>query len=228
MARLGTGRIVLGALGAIGIVAVVRRTRRVATGRSVAGGVLMGDVGGYDLASRLLFGTLFRGIAADVAANAPSGGQVLEVGCGPGGLSIELARGHGLEVTGLDLDPRMIERATSNADRATAGGGFRPDFVVGDVAALPFAAGSFDLVVSTFSMHHWADRVTGLAEIARVLRPGGRALIWDLKPGTVPFHPPTQGPAHGSPDSPLGAAPVTPWRWPFHLTLAQRIEFTPS
>lgn len=226
MARLGAGTMVLGALGAVGAVVLVRRTRRVASGRSVPGGVLMGDAGGYDVASRLLFGSLFRGIAADIGAIAPPGGQVLEVGCGPGGLSIELVRGHGLKVTGLDLDPAMIERATANADRASAGGGFRPDFVVGDVAALPFAVGSFDLVVSTFSMHHWADRAAGLAEIARVLRPGGRALIWDLKPGTVPFHPRTQDPAHGSPDSPLGAATVTPWRWPFHLALAQRFEFT--
>jgi SAM-dependent methyltransferase len=47
---------------------------------------------------------------------------------------------------------------------------------------------SFDLVVSTLSMHHWADPTAGLTEIGRVLRPGGRALVWDFRPGVVPLH----------------------------------------
>ncbi len=213
------------ALGVIGITALIRRTRRVGTGRSVPGGVLMGDAGGYDLLSRILFGRFFRGIAADVAAIAPAGGKVLEVGCGPGLLSIRLARSHGLDVTGLDLDAQMIDRARANLRRASATDGPSPSFVVGDIAALPFGDGSFDLVVSTFSMHHWSDRTAGLAEIARVLRPGGRALVWDLGPGGLPFHASIHDPASGLSDSPLGTPAVTPWRWPLHLTLAQRIEF---
>jgi SAM-dependent methyltransferase len=55
------------------------------------------------------------------------------------------------------------------------------------VASLAFTDGSFDLVLSTLSMHHRADSA-GLAEIGRVLRPGGRALTWDPRPGVVPFH----------------------------------------
>ena len=55
----------------------------------------------------------------------------------------------------------------------------RPSLLVGDVAALAFPDRSFDLVVSTLSMHHWADPTAGLAEIGRVLRPGGRALVLD-------------------------------------------------
>jgi SAM-dependent methyltransferase len=43
------------------------------------------------------------------------------------------------------------------------------------------------LVVSTLSMHHWADPTSGLAEIARVLRPGARVLIWDFRPGVRPY-----------------------------------------
>ena len=57
--------------------------------------------------------------AAAVAA--PDGARVLEVGCGPGHLSIRLARHHGLDVTGLDLDPAMVERARVNAGRPVAG-----------------------------------------------------------------------------------------------------------
>ena len=88
------------------------------------------------------------------------------VGCGPGRLTIRLAQ-HGLDVTGLDLDPAMIERARSNADRPSEGDQRRPSFLVDDVASLAFPDGSFDLVVSTLSMHHWADPTAGLAEIGR-------------------------------------------------------------
>ena len=224
------GRALLaGALGLAGLVAFSHRSRHVATGRSLPGGVVMGDVGGYDVLSRFLFGSLFRRIAGDVVATAPGPGRILEVGCGPGWLSIELARRDGLEVTGLDLDPAMIERARAHAAQAElAGPGAdpRPSFLVGDVAALPFGDASFDLVVSTFSMHHWADRSAGLAEIARVVRPGGRVLIWDLRAGSVPFHPKKHRSADHVAGSPLGPASVTAWRWPFRLALADRIAFT--
>ncbi len=98
--------------------------------------------------------------------------------------------------------------------------------MVGDVAALPFPDGSFDLVVSTFSMHHWSDPAAGLGEIARVLRPAGRALIWDLRPGILPFHPEVFDALPAMSDSPLGPATITPWHWPGPLTLALRAEFT--
>jgi len=83
----------------------------------------------------------------------------------------------------------MIERARDNAERAWRGAEGSPEFVVGDVASLPFVDGSFDLVVSTLSMHHWADPTRGLAEIGRVLQEGGRALVWDFRPGGgLPLH----------------------------------------
>ena len=165
--------ILLGAVAsAAAVVAVVRHGRGAAKGRKEQGGILIGDAAAYDAMSRLFFGSLFGPVAADVAATAPEGARVLEVGCGPGHLSIRLARQHGLDVTGLDLDPAMIERTRANAYRARDGEERRPSFLVGDVAALPFPDGTFDLVVSTMSMHHWADPTAGLTEIARVLRPG--------------------------------------------------------
>jgi hypothetical protein len=95
--------------------AAVRHVRRAHAGRRVAGGVLVGDPVLYDaLSHRLLLGSLFTGIPADVAAVAPEGARVLEVGCGPGRLSILLAGEYDLDVTGLDLDPVMIERAGAN------------------------------------------------------------------------------------------------------------------
>ena len=100
----------------------------------MAGGVLMGNAGRYDTLSRFLLGSFYRSIAADVGSVAPGDAQVLEVGCGPGHLSMLMASKDGLEVTGLDLDPVMIERARANAERMPDGSGRRPTFVVGDVA----------------------------------------------------------------------------------------------
>jgi SAM-dependent methyltransferase len=152
---------------------------------------------------------------------APEGAKVLEVGCGPGRLSILLAR-HGLRVTGLDLDPEMIELARANADAASNGG--TPSFVVGNVSALSFPDESFDLVVSTLSMHHWADVRAASSEIGRVLRPMGRALVWDLRGGFVPLHGRLPDPASYAAGTTLTPARSTAWRWPWRFSLLRRIE----
>lgn len=221
------------AVAATATVALVRHGRGSATGRRVPGGILIGDAAAYDAHSRLLLGSLHGPVAADVAAaaeaSAPDGARVLEVGCGPGHLSIRLARQHGLEVTGLDLDPAMIGRARANA--CSAGEGFgrlpagrMPSFLVGDAASLPFSEGSFDLVVSTLSMHHWDDPAAGMAEMGRVLRPGGRALIWDVRPGFWPLHGRAPDPVEHARGSTLRVVGATPWRWPWRIKLIQRTE----
>jgi ubiquinone/menaquinone biosynthesis C-methylase UbiE len=224
MPKPGVRGIVIAALIAGGAVALVRGRARVAAGHAVPGGVLMGDAARYDRLSHLLLSHLFRGIAADIAASTPPGGRILEVGCGPGLLSARLAQTHGLEVTGLDLDPAMIELAGANALTSSGGAGRVPSFVIGDVAALPFDDGTFDTVVSTFSLHHWSDRTAGLNEIARVLAPGGRALIWDLKPGALPFHPAVDDAAERVSGSSLKVIAARDWRWPGPLSFSQRIE----
>jgi len=81
-------------------------------------------------------------------------------------------------VTGVDIAPDMVARASGLAARS--GVADRVAFGVGDVAALPFGEASFDVVVSTFSAHHWPDPAAGLAELYRVLRPGGVVWIYDL------------------------------------------------
>jgi SAM-dependent methyltransferase len=169
MSRPRSFAILLEAAAAVVAVGVVRHGCG-GMGRRVPGGILIGDAALYDaLGHRLLLGSLLDRIAADVAVVVPESARVLEVGCGPGRLSIRLARRYGLDVTGLDLDPAMIERARANAERSRDGDERRPEFIVGDVASLAFPDGSFDLVVSTLSMHHWADPTAGLAEIGRVL-----------------------------------------------------------
>jgi SAM-dependent methyltransferase len=221
--------VLLGTAGVAAVaVALVRHTRGGGRGRKAPGGILVGDAGVYDVVSRLVLGPLFERIAADVAAAVPVGALVLEVGCGPGLLSIRLARRHCLDVTGVDLDPAMVERARTNTERLKSGGR-RPTFFVGDVASLAFPEGSFDLVISTLSMHHWADPAAGLAEIGRVLRPGGRALVWDFPPGSRPHlfgprHAQLPDPLEHAQGSPLRLVRVTPWRWPWKFNLTRRIE----
>jgi ubiquinone/menaquinone biosynthesis C-methylase UbiE len=195
-------------------------------GKHAPGGILVSDVGLYDTFGHgFLMRPLFRRIASDVAASTPAGAEVLEVGCGPGRLSILLAREHGLGVTGLDLDPAMIERARANAavdDRHPRGRG--PTFLVGDVGSMPFPDDSFDAVVSTLSMHHWDDPAAGLAEVARVLRPGGRVLIWDFRPGRIPLHGRLPDPAQHPDGGSLQLVTSTPWTWPRPFRLLRRME----
>ncbi len=224
MSRRRTMALMLG--GAAAAVAVLRHTRGPA-GLERPGGIVMGDAARYDSFSGVVLGSFYDSVAADVAAAAPTAGRVLDVGCGPGHLANRLARDHGFEVTGLDLDPMMVERARANADLGVVAGR-RPTFVVGGVAALPFPDGSFDLVVSSLSMHHWADARAGLAEIGRVLRPDGRALIWDIRQGVVPFHRHHPDPLDNVAGSSLRLASATPWRWPWRLSFTQRIELAPA
>jgi ubiquinone/menaquinone biosynthesis C-methylase UbiE len=188
--------------------------------------MLIADPASYDAWShRLLLGSLFGPVAADIALSADGGVQVLEVGCGPGHLAVRLAGEHGFEVTGIDLDPAMVQRARANA---AASADARATFVVGDAAALPFPDASFDLVVSTMSMHHWAKPAAGIAEISRVLRPGGRALIWDFRSRRVPLHrdmPERVLQVHAPG---LELVSVTPWQWPWRFRLLTRIDLLRS
>jgi len=124
---------------------------------------------------------LYRGVANDVVAElAARGGTrratILDLGCGPGDLVLEL--GHRLRdarIIGLDLSPSMMQLASRHA---TTDG--RLKFIVGSAEALPFSDGSVDLVVSTLSLHHWARPAAVFGEIARILRPGGVALVYDI------------------------------------------------
>jgi SAM-dependent methyltransferase len=210
-------------LGIAVAIALARRGRELGCVRSTEGGFLMADVASTDRFTGFFLRPLFDRIAAEIAAIAPVGGSVLDVGCGPGHLAIRLARDLDLEVTALDLDPAMIAQAIKNANRLMPAAD-RPVLVVGSVDYLPFADETFDVVVSTFSSHHWANPKVGLTEIGRVLRPGGRAIIWDFKPGMQIFG--TTMPDIGllAAASSFDAVAVTPWRFPWRLSLVARTE----
>jgi ubiquinone/menaquinone biosynthesis C-methylase UbiE len=139
------------------------------------------DVGVYDLFAGLLLGGYYDDVAADCAATLGDAGSpsILEIGPGPGHLAERLlALVPDAHWTGLDIDPAMLGAARRRLARAGVGG--QASLVEGDVAALPFEDGAFDLVVSSFSAHHWPDAEAGFAELRRVLRPGRTALVYDL------------------------------------------------
>lgn len=140
----------------------------------------------YSVVAPKVLRPLYRRVADDVAAlpqlaTSSEVRAVLEIGSGPGELALEIARSlPGGEVVGVDLAEAMIATAIERARAARLDGRVR--FVLADAAALPLADASFDVAVSTLSLHHWAEPATVFAEIARVLRPGGVALIYDLRP----------------------------------------------
>src|SRR5438034_7867548 len=90
--------------------------------------------------------------------------RVLEVGGGEGELAERIRDELGAEVIGIDQSERMVEIQRSKGIDAR----------VGDVQTLPFADGEFDVVVAAWMLYHVPDLDRGLAEIARVLKPGGR------------------------------------------------------
>ena len=218
--RLGAAAVVVASLGASAL-AWISRSR---TGPG--GNRLIGTPRGYDLGGEFLFRPFYRRIAEELVPLVPPDGSLLDVGCGPGQLDIELARlAPGIRVTGLDVDESMIARAEAKAARLPVPyAASRPRFVIGDVAALPFPDGSFDAIVSTLSMHHWADPAAGLAEIHRVLRPGGRAAVWELAPRIRALENRMPDLAGLAAASPFGGATPRPWRWPWGLPLTERLD----
>jgi ubiquinone/menaquinone biosynthesis C-methylase UbiE len=122
---------------------------------------------------------LYRRLVQGVLSLGVSEGFALDLGTGPGYLSVAITRKlPALRMVGMDLAYHMVERARRNAERAGLDGrGFWPQ---GDAHRLPFADATFQLVFSSFSLHHWADPLGVLNEIARVLAPGGCYYIVDL------------------------------------------------
>jgi ubiquinone/menaquinone biosynthesis C-methylase UbiE len=118
----------------------------------------------------------YRAQASRFTTGLPDGARVLEVAPGPGYLAIEMARPGRLEVTGLDISQTFVEIAAGRAREA----GVSVEFRQGDVARMPFAGDSFDLIVCQAAFKNFALPQTALAEMHRVLRAGGSAVIEDM------------------------------------------------
>ena len=119
---------------------------------------------------------VYRKQALELTAGLPDGAGVLEVAPGPGYLTIEMARLGRLRVTGLDISHTFVEIASRSAAEAHVA----VDFRQGDVAAMPFAAESFDLVVCQAAFKNFTLPKSALSEMHRVLRHGGTAVIQDM------------------------------------------------
>ena len=122
----------------------------------------------------------WRARAADLAALGP-GAHALDVATGTGDLAIELARRVGPEgeVVGLDFSERMLELARAKAPGLS--------FEQGSALALPYADASFDAATIGFGARNLSDLDAGLAEMARVVRPGGHVVVLEI---TAPRRPP--------------------------------------
>jgi SAM-dependent methyltransferase len=125
-----------------------------------------------------------RARVVDLLAPAP-GERILDVGVGPGLLALDLARlvGETGRLVGLDLAPAMVEMAAARLDEAP-----QAEVRLGDAAALDLLDAGFDAAVSTQVYEYVADMPRALAELHRVLRPGGRALILDTDWRSIVWH----------------------------------------
>ncbi len=124
----------------------------------------------------------YGGVANDAAAEIQARGRqrrptIVDVGCGTGELVVAISRKlRDARIVGIDTSADMLLWAGRH--ETTDG---RVRFVAADVARLPFPDESVDLIVSTLSLHHWPDPAAAFAEVARVLSPGGVALVYDLR-----------------------------------------------
>jgi len=108
----------------------------------------------------------------------PPGMRVVDLGCGDGALTLEIAR-FAAHVVGVDRNQALLSRAASAAERH---GAPNAKFVKADVCALRFDDDSFDLAVLSQTLHCLDEPQAALAEAARVLAPGARVLVVELLP----------------------------------------------
>jgi hypothetical protein len=113
-----------------------------------------------------------------VSAEIAPGQRVLDIASGPGSTALLLADELGVDVDGVDLGAVSVERATAAALERNLGDRVR--FRVGDAERLPFPDDSFDAVISECAFCTFPDKATAAAEMARVVKPGGRVGLTDM------------------------------------------------
>jgi demethylmenaquinone methyltransferase / 2-methoxy-6-polyprenyl-1,4-benzoquinol methylase len=135
----------------------------------------------YDPMNRLMTAGLDRRWRRETAAAVVQpGDRVLDVCCGTGDLALAASEAGG-RVTGLDFSAPMLERARGKSSEI--------EWIEGDALALPFADGSFDAVTIGFGLRNLPNVEGGLAELRRVLRPGGRLAILEITRPRGPLAP---------------------------------------
>jgi len=121
-------------------------------------------------------------LAQRMATDVPQGSAVLEVAPGPGYFCIELAKRGSYAITGLDISHTMVKIAVKKAAEAGVNVGFQQ----GSASSIPYPAASFDFLLCRAAFKNFARPVEALKEMHRVLKPGGRGLIIDLKRNASP------------------------------------------
>jgi len=114
----------------------------------------------------------------DLASPRP-GVRALDLATGTGDIAFGLAA-RGARVVGLDITLRMIELAREKSIRARSAHASAVEFLAGDMVALPFSTASFDIVTTGYGLRNVPDLTAAIAEIGRVLAPGGQALSLDF------------------------------------------------
>ena len=121
-------------------------------------------------------------MAKQLVEKIPANGQVLEIAPGPGYFCIELARLGNYKITGLDISKSFVEIARNNAAEA----GLKIDFREGNASAMPFEDNTFDFTFCQAAFKNFSEPVKAIAEMHRVLRPGGVSVISDLRRDASP------------------------------------------
>lgn len=121
-------------------------------------------------------------IAKQLVEKIPANGKVLEIAPGPGYFCIELARLGNYKITGLDISKSFVEIARKNAAEA----GLKIDFREGNASAMPFEDDTFDFTFCQAAFKNFSEPVKAIAEMYRVLRPGGVSVIADLRRDASP------------------------------------------
>jgi len=116
-------------------------------------------------------------LARRISSQIPEGSDVLEVAPGPGYFCVELAKLGRYAITGLDISHSMVAIATKNAAAAH----LPARFLQGSASNMPFPAKSFDFLLCRAAFKNFAKPLEALQEMSRVLKPGGRGVIIDLK-----------------------------------------------
>jgi ubiquinone/menaquinone biosynthesis C-methylase UbiE len=122
----------------------------------------------------------FKALAKRMSEGLAEGSSVLEVAPGPGYFAIELAKLGNYKISGLDISKTFVDIASKNA----RGEGVEVNFQHGNASSMPFEDHTFDRIVCRAAFKNFADPVGALEEMHRVLRPGGKALIIDLRKDT--------------------------------------------
>jgi len=125
---------------------------------------------------RRIMGPVQEKVLEMAAAQVPRPAAILDIGCGTGRLLRAAAeRFPGARLEGVDAAEGMIKQAT-----ATLPPGVQIHFQQATAESLPFPDGTFGLVFSTMTFHHWSDQQKAIGEVRRVLAPGGRWLLADM------------------------------------------------